>query len=80
MKKVFYGHAIDGLTQERVSEEEDIFARLVESLGGRVISQGTRTLVSHDDGKLRDATVERQLALVRESDLLFINMSIPDRN
>ncbi len=79
-KYVFFGHAMDGLSQIEISEKEQRFARFVEEHGSHVVSMRLRQLVRYDDAVERDKMVEKDILLARSADIVFLDMSIPNRN
>jgi hypothetical protein len=78
-KNVFYAHAYDGISSDKIIEQESKFKSIVEALGGSIISTNRQKVDPHDK-QLRNLTVKNVIDLVLQSDILYVDMSIPDRN
>jgi len=78
-KKVFHAQALDGIESDEIARNEARFKSIVEGAGGLVISTN-RKIIDPSDRGLRNSTVEEMISRVLGSDILYVDMSIPNRN
>ncbi|MBN2423122.1 HIT domain-containing protein [Candidatus Woesearchaeota archaeon] len=80
-KKVFHAHAYDGIPLEEIRAREKKIEEIVEVNGGEIISR-EREQISLDtlSKEHARAVADSMLSLVSQADILYVDLSIHDRN